>query len=146
MAGVHVLHCKMCGAAISKPISFLEGGKYPSAWIKDEEPLTEPGIAFVSEEPWSRSLDGPKAPLEFSPQVWMRLDDLLDSVVLTTNRSRLNGCCGLDGCDGPNRVCSCGAEVGTDISDCWTPRMFIPQPEGTEWQGTRNANPSSPVL
>ncbi|MEV6976072.1 hypothetical protein [Kitasatospora sp. NPDC093806] len=34
---------------------------------------------------------------------------------------RRNGCCGLDGQDGPNLVCAaCGAEVATKESDCWT--------------------------
>ncbi len=35
------------------------------------------------------------------------------------NPRRLNGCCGLDGCDGRNRVCREGHEVGTERSDCW---------------------------
>ena len=32
---------------------------------------------------------------------------------------RNNGCCGLDGCDGPNLVCERGHEIGTEKSDCW---------------------------
>jgi hypothetical protein len=35
------------------------------------------------------------------------------------DRHRLNGCCGLDGCDGPNLVCPKGHEIGTERSDCW---------------------------
>ncbi|MFJ4091817.1 hypothetical protein ACIPYS_09560 [Kitasatospora sp. NPDC089913] len=32
---------------------------------------------------------------------------------------RRNGCCGLDGRDGPNLVCAaCGTEVATEQSDC----------------------------
>ena len=31
-----------------------------------------------------------------------------------------NGCCGSDGCDGPNRSCTCGQVLGTQWSDCWT--------------------------
>ena len=31
-----------------------------------------------------------------------------------------NGCCGSDGCDGPNRACACGSIVATQWSDCWT--------------------------
>lgn len=38
-----------------------------------------------------------------------------------SDRRRLNGCCGLDGCDGPNTVCLNGHEVGTERSDCWLP-------------------------
>lgn len=30
------------------------------------------------------------------------------------------GCCGLDGQDGPNQACACGAVVGTAWTDCWT--------------------------
>lgn len=37
-----------------------------------------------------------------------------------TDASRLNGCCRLDGLDGPNLVCAgCGAEIATEQSDCW---------------------------
>ncbi|MBA3680342.1 MAG: hypothetical protein H0W73_04005 [Bacteroidetes bacterium] len=41
------------------------------------------------------------------------------------NRSRLNGCCGLDGCDGINLVCLNGHEVATEKSDCWMPHAVI---------------------
>lgn len=34
---------------------------------------------------------------------------------------RNSGCCGHDGLDGPNRLCSgCGAEVATLRNDCWS--------------------------
>ena len=33
--------------------------------------------------------------------------------------SRLNGCCALDGLDGPNLLCENGHEVATAVSDCW---------------------------
>lgn len=34
---------------------------------------------------------------------------------------RTNGCCRLDGLDGPNLVCAgCGVEVAVQQSDCWT--------------------------
>ena len=45
------------------------------------------------------------------PEYWMNLNDVRWLVGRTDDRSRLNGCCGLDGCDGPNRICSCGTEV-----------------------------------
>jgi hypothetical protein len=46
----------------------------------------------------------------------------------TSNSSRLNGCCGPDGCDGPNTLCLCGVEIGTERSDCWMPTSlsFVP--------------------
>jgi|SRR5581483_21909 len=38
--------------------------------------------------------------------------------------SRLNGCCGLDGLDGINTVCSNGHEIGTQRTDCWCPHYI----------------------
>ncbi|WP_158823202.1 hypothetical protein [Granulicella sp. S156] len=39
---------------------------------------------------------------------------------LTDDYKRLSGCCGLDGCDGPNLQCNgCGAYVATKMTDCW---------------------------
>ncbi len=38
---------------------------------------------------------------------------------------RHNGCCGSDGCDGPNMVCQSGHEVGTEKSDCWMPHAAV---------------------
>ncbi len=43
---------------------------------------------------------------------------------------RLNGCCGLDGLDGPNLVCdACGAEVATQQSDCWSQQLIALIPD-----------------
>ena len=47
---------------------------------------------------------------------------------LHPERSRLNGCCGLDGCDGPNLVDSKGNAIGTEKSDCWMPHCIILEP------------------
>ena len=41
---------------------------------------------------------------------------------------RLNGCCGLDGCDGPNTLCDNGHEIGTEKSDCWMPHALLLDP------------------
>ncbi|SMR71147.1 hypothetical protein SAMN04488030_0771 [Aliiroseovarius halocynthiae] len=65
---------------------------------------------------------------------WMNLGDIVDCVGLTDDTTRLNGCCGLDGGDGPNRVCSCDSLVGTESSDCWTWHQFIPNPKATYWK------------
>jgi hypothetical protein len=38
---------------------------------------------------------------------------------------RSSGCCGLDGCDGPNQACTgCGEVVGTARTDCWTEKTL----------------------
>jgi hypothetical protein len=41
---------------------------------------------------------------------------------------RLNGCCGLDGLDGMNRVCLNDHEIGTENSDCWMPHYIAINP------------------
>ena len=45
------------------------------------------------------------------------------------NRSRLNGCCGYDGCEGVNRICINNHEIGTEMSDCWMPHYLELNPE-----------------
>lgn len=45
---------------------------------------------------------------------------------------RLSGCCGPSGLDGPNRICTCGAEIATEKSDCWMPHAVVFDPEKVE--------------
>lgn len=130
------LHCAACGATLSVPLNILSGKDpaVPSLEMEDAKPMTPAGTGFKSYEPIERSFSATSALLEFVPQYWVNPDDLTDAVRITKNMRRLNGCCGLDGCDGPNQLCSCGAEIGTLRTDCWTPRVFIPVPTVTEWR------------
>jgi hypothetical protein len=56
----------------------------------------------------------------------------LDGVLLRphVDPARRVGCCRPDGSAGPNLMCSCcGAEVGIEVSDCWTEfdvRLLLP--------------------
>ncbi|WP_460777749.1 hypothetical protein [Nocardiopsis nanhaiensis] len=44
----------------------------------------------------------------------------------TADRRRMSGCCGPAGIDGLNLLCAgCGAEVGTESSDCWTVHQVV---------------------
>ena len=76
---------------------------------EDGKPHLPPGSYLVS--------DGSDYP-QTEGQFLLNADDTLDTRAhhLTT---RLNGCCGLDGMDGPNTLCAQGHEVGTTRSDCW---------------------------
>ncbi|MFE3021536.1 hypothetical protein [Streptomyces sp. NPDC059256] len=50
--------------------------------------------------------------------------DDVPGTALHPDPGRRNGCCGLDGRDGPNLVCArCHAEVATKESDCWTDNL-----------------------
>jgi RNA polymerase subunit RPABC4/transcription elongation factor Spt4 len=60
------------------------------------------------------------------------IDDTL-RLKLTTDSSRLNGCCGLDGCDGPNLQCEvCDTYVATKMTDCWMPHCIVFDPNTTQ--------------
>ncbi|MFF7249911.1 hypothetical protein ACFZBU_39175 [Embleya sp. NPDC008237] len=51
--------------------------------------------------------------------------DDVPGTALHPDPGRSNGCCGLDGQDGPNLVCSrCGTDVATKQSDCWTDNLI----------------------
>jgi hypothetical protein len=56
-------------------------------------------------------------------QVIVNLKDAVNTKRHSDAR-RLNGCCGLDGCDGMNVLCGTGHEVGTERSDCWLPHAI----------------------
>ena len=130
-----ILRCVACEAALTVPLTIVSG-KAPGVVRpehEDRKPLTVAGVGFKSWEAIEHSPDDTPALLEFIPQFWLNPDDLTDAVRDTRNERRLGGCCGIAGCDGPNQICRCGADIGTLRTDCWTPRVFIPVPEATEW-------------
>ena len=137
-----ILVCKNCETTLTKPLTILVEGedRFPKLEWLDEKPLSYRGVCLKRDEPYSYCAlpHGPKPALDFAPCYLIRLDDLLDTVGLTSDPHRLNGCCGLDGCDGPNRICECEAFVGTEKSDCWTPMVFIPDNEKTKWQNVKS--------
>ena len=62
---------------------------------------------------------------DFAGQFAVPLADLV-GVGYHADRRRLIGCCGPSGIDGPNRVCGCGREVGTERSDCiWPQAVYL---------------------
>lgn len=129
------LHCAACGAPLTAPLEILSE-KDPGVQVPefdDGKPLTQCGIGFESFEPVLSTVLGDRVALDFTPQYWLNPDDLSPAVRNSDDMTRLNGCCGLDGCNGPNQLCSCGAEIGTLRTDCWTPYMFIPEPTNTTW-------------
>jgi hypothetical protein len=130
-----VLYCKACGAPLTLPLTIVDekapGVQRPA--MLDQQDIMPPGQAFVSHSRWWLSGCG-AGHVYKAPEIWMNLGDLSGEPRYTQHTERLNGCCGLDGGDGPNRICRCGAHIGTELSDCFTPRMFIPDPATTEWK------------
>lgn len=127
------LHCAACGTRLTAPLQILSGKDpaVPEPAFEDGKPLTAQGIGFKS---YKRTpVYGDSIPLDFIPQYWLNPEDLTEAVRDTGNQKRLGGCCGLAGITGPNQLCRCGAEIGTLRTDCWTPRLFIPEPDKTTW-------------
>jgi hypothetical protein len=95
--------------------------------LKDDSTLCEDdnkdhipqGFYFVSEGEYYNGTEG---------QIIVNLRDVVN-LVNHTDPGRLNGCCGLDGCDGMNKLCENGHEVATEKSDCWLAHatLFDPQ-------------------
>lgn len=136
------LFCRACGAALSDRLTIFstKDSAVRAPEMIDKQPICRRGMAYKSYEPLMRSLDPERpASLEFVPQFWMNPGDVEDHVELVDIACRLNGCCGLDGCGGPNMRCkNCKAEAVTTQSDCWTPYIFVPDPEQAELRKTES--------
>lgn len=68
------------------------------------------------------------------PDLWINPSDQTDASRWTKNERRLVGCCGPNGLSGANRICFCGAEIGTQSEDCTTWHLLMPAPANTEWK------------
>lgn len=120
-AGDMRLYCKTCGVAVTNELVELTdtSGLDPDTWGKDYLPK---GVYAH----WDTIFTHVS-----SNEIIVNNHDVINCNY-HTNQSRLNGCCGKDGCDGPNRVCVNGHEVGTERSDCWTYHYTSFNPEVVE--------------
>lgn len=129
------LYCNRCHVRLSAPLTIVSG-KDPAVTkpeVRNQQPLVERGIGFKSWEPQRWIYTEPGHPLHFAPQYWLNPEDLTDAIRDSPDRSRIGGCCGEAGISGPNKICRCKAEVGTLQTDCFTPRVFIPESSTTSW-------------
>jgi len=146
MAHMIVFRCRRCHGDITAPVREVP--------LPDEDSAPAPYELPEGEEcpprmrPGTFAYDPPEAGERvFRPRATGAALGLqragLDGIVLarpdvhgtqlTSLLGRRNGCCGLDGCDGPNRVCrQCTAEVATERSDCWTPQQVVLMPTAVE--------------
>ncbi|MFE0172334.1 phosphotransferase [Streptomyces sp. NPDC059002] len=96
-----------------------------------EVPLPSPVTEDVPGHRFLPSLM-PRGSYAVSPHtgVFVLDPDDISGVARHPDRGRLNGCCGLDGLDGPHLVCdACGAEVATQQSDCWSQQLVALIPD-----------------
>ena len=106
-----IFQCPICRTAITQPLAPLNADQ--SLCVEDGKPLLPQGFFTICKEYWNA--DG---------QFIVSLADLVGAGH-HLDRARLNGCCGLDGLDGPNLICANGHEIGTEKSDCWMPHAAV---------------------
>jgi hypothetical protein len=109
---IMIVYCKECKLPLTKELKEYTGKSFGQG---DGQPFIQPGYYAVS------------CNISFSDiekKIVINIEDLLNTIN-HTNPSRLNGCCGLDGGDGPNKICLNGHEVATEKSDCWMPHEIL---------------------
>jgi hypothetical protein len=113
------LECRGCGTALTAPLRRLD----------DAAALCEKILAPLVPEGhyWPVAAGHPKAEYYFQSAHVLVSDftghfairpDALIGVGRHPDPGRWVGCCGPSGLGGPNRVCTCGREVGTERADC----------------------------
>lgn len=118
---VAVFACRACGATLSPPLRRLDDRTLLAT--EAMSPLVPAGSYW----PVADS-DPPMWANEFVGAFAVRPDGLV-GVGNHPDRRRWVGCCGPSGGDGPNRVCACGHEVGTERADCLGPTAVYLDPK-----------------
>lgn len=106
------IHCKVCGLLLTNDLQEYTSKSFGEA---DEQPFIQKGFYAISDGEYFTKTEG-----SFIANV----EDMVN-IIDHFKSGRLNGCCGLDGTDGPNKLCANGHEVATEKSDCWMPMAVI---------------------
>lgn len=112
------IYCKICNLPLTNDLTKYTGESFGEA---NEQPFIQTGFYVVSDGEFFIGTSG---------CIITNVSDRIN-VIDHVNKGRLNGCCGLDGLDGPNKMCANGHEVATEKSDCWMPTALIFEKEKT---------------
>lgn len=118
------LICKLCNLDVSKEVIELNDVNLLNK--TDGQDLISEGFYLVVDDD-----DDFFAP-QHKGSIIINIKDLINSNY-HSDQSRLNGCCGYDGCDGMNRVCLCKHEIGTERSDCWMSHYVALNPDSVKF-------------
>jgi hypothetical protein len=131
-----VLKCLICSERLSLPIEIIdkEDARFADRPEIDGEPRCLQGFAIVEERERIPPFGHLYPPSKRTETVYcLNPDDILYGQTVVQLADRMQGCCGPTGALGPNAACGCGAEIGTESSDCWMSHEFIPLSGATEW-------------
>ena len=112
--------CKYCANQLTRPLRML-----PETFeqeFEDARDVVPKGSMVIGNDQYSENIHSTFV---------VNLDDLIGTKY-HPDKKRLEGCCGYSDSEGPNLTCECGIEVGSELSDCWVPRMAYLSPKSTE--------------
>ena len=112
------IYCKACGLPLTNDLQEYTGRSFGEA---DKQPFVQKGFYAISDGEYFTDTEG-----SFIANV----EDMVN-IMDHYNKGRLNGCCGMDGTDGINKLCANGHEIATEKSDCWMPTAVIFEKEKT---------------
>jgi hypothetical protein len=102
-----VFKCPICSTLLTQPLLPLSADQ--KICLDDGKDAVPQGRFATSSGDYWTSLEG---------CVLVNIADVIGAKT-HPDASRLNGCCGLDGLNGPNLLCENGHEVATAMTDCW---------------------------
>ncbi len=120
---MNAIRCTACGQILTKPLRFVSADFVPE--YEDGQDVVEPGQIWIADDSYATRL---------TDCYVTNISDVTATKYHPDHR-RLNGCCGYNDSEGPNLVCQCGVEVGSEMSDCWVPRMSCFSPLVTNLTG-----------
>ncbi len=108
-----IITCKSCGIQLTRDLHVLENLTLLNE--NDEQDFIPAGYYFVSDGAYYKNSEG---------KMIVNLGDVIQ-LGNHPDLSRRQGCCGMDGLDGINKICLNGHEVATERSDCWMAHAVI---------------------
>lgn len=129
------LRCASCGSPLTRECRWGTPEEHDFG-ARDRAPAVAPGVTVrlpQEEAVATAQKDDVVGMRVYSPAgaISINPSDMLPDSLRSAGRDA--GCCGSDGCDGPNRACACcGAMVATEWSDCWTQAEVRFLPEAVE--------------
>lgn len=115
-----IVTCKNCSVTLTNNLIELKDKSLINE--NDGEDYIPEGFYIIGNEDYHSIM---------KDRIVINIKDLINS----TNhwdRKRLNGCCGLDGTDGINKICINNHEICTEKSDCWMAHFVIFEPDLVE--------------
>nr|WP_315238388.1 hypothetical protein [uncultured Flavobacterium sp.] len=98
------IYCKQCKIELTQEL--LEIEEENLCWEDSEDIMPKNNFSVLTNEQSNKKF------------IVVAIDNY--NLINHSDKYRFHGCCGSDGSNGLNKLCSNGHEVATEFSDCWT--------------------------